>query len=389
MTEQDLNKLGRTLWNIVDQLLIQSRIVSHTTWTDCWEKLKMTDSNPSQFIIYQSEDGQTKLDVRFIDETVWLSQALMAELFGSSKQNIGQHLKNIFSEQELSEGSVVKDFFTTAADGKQYRTKHYNLDAIISVGYRVQSHTATRFRQWATQQLREYIVKGFVLDDERLKNPDQPFDYFEELTRRIQDIRTSEKRFYQKITDIYATSVDYDPTLDNSIRFFKTVQNKVHWAITGQTAAEIIQHRADSDKANMGLSNWRGAKVRKQDVVNAKNYLNEDELQALNNLIEQYLVFAEGQAMRRIAMSMNDWVTKLDGFLSLNDRDILNHAGKVSHQMAKQIAEQEYDKFKQQRLQSDASNADKHLEQLTKIADQLTASDKVKKDKSKTWQNKT
>lgn len=169
----------------------------------------MKDVNPSQFVIYQSEDGQIKLDVRFVDETVWLSQALMAELFSTTKQNIGQHLKNIFSEQELDEESVVKDFFTTAADGKQYRTRHYSLDAIISVGYRVQSHTATRFRQWATQQLREYIVKGFLLNDERLKNPDQPFDYFEELTRRIQDIRTSERRFYQKITDIYATSVDY------------------------------------------------------------------------------------------------------------------------------------------------------------------------------------
>ncbi|MBL1275657.1 MAG: virulence RhuM family protein [Ectothiorhodospiraceae bacterium] len=344
----------------------------------------MTDSNPSQFIIYQSEDGQTKLDVRFIDETVWLSQALLAELFSSSKQNIGQHLKNIFAEQELGENSVVKDFFTTAADGKQYRTKHYNLDAIISVGYRVQSHTATRFRQWATQRLREYIVKGFVLDDERLKNPDQPFDYFEELTRRIQDIRTSEKRFYQKITDIYATSMDYDPTLDSSIAFFKTVQNKIHWAITGQTAAEIIHHRADSEATNMGLSNWRGEKVRKQDVVNAKNYLNENELQALNNLVEQYLVFAEGQAMRRIAMSMSDWMTKLNGFLTLNDRDILNHAGKISHQLAKQIAEQEYEKFQQQRLKNDAINADEHLEQLTKIADQLTPPDKVKKDNKKT-----
>jgi len=344
----------------------------------------MTDSNPSQFIIYQSEDGQTKLDVRFIDETVWLSQALLGDLFSSSKQNIGQHLKNIFAEQELGENSVVKDFFTTAADGKQYRTKHYNLDAIISVGYRVQSHTATRFRQWATQRLREYIVKGFVLDDERLKNPDQPFDYFEELTRRIQDIRTSEKRFYQKITDIYATSMDYDPTLDSSIAFFKTVQNKIHWAITGQTAAEIIHHRADSEATNMGLSNWRGEKVRKQDVVNAKNYLNENELQALNNLVEQYLVFAEGQAMRRIAMSMSDWMTKLNGFLTLNDRDILNHAGKISHQLAKQIAEQEYEKFQQQRLKNDAINADEHLEQLTKIADQLTPPDKVKKDNKKT-----
>ncbi len=206
----------------------------------------MTDTNPSQFILYQSEGGQTRLDVRFVDETVWLTQALMAELFSTSKQNIGKHLKNIFTEQALDEYSVVKDFFTTAADSKQYRTKHYNLDAIISVGYRVQSHTATRFRQWATQHLREFIVKGFVLDDERLKNPDQPSDYFEELTRRIQDIRTSEKRFYQKITDIYATSVDYDPTQDSSIVFFKTVQNKVHWAITGLTAVEIIHQRADS-----------------------------------------------------------------------------------------------------------------------------------------------
>jgi hypothetical protein len=344
----------------------------------------MTDSNSSQFIIYQSKDGQIKLDVRFVDETVWLAQALMAELFSTSKQNIGQHLKNIFLEQELSEDSVVKDFFTTAADGKQSRTKHYNLDAIISVGYRVQSHTATRFRQWATQHLREFIVKGFVLDDERLKNPDQPFDYFEELTRRIQDIRTSEKRFYQKITDIYATSVDYDPTLDASISFFKTVQNKVHWAITGYTAAEIIHDRADSDKTNMGLTNWRGAKVRKQDVVNAKNYLNEDELQALNNLVEQYLVFAEGQAMRRISMTMSDWLTKLDGFLTLNDRDILNHAGKISHQMAKQLAEQEYGKFHHQRLHDETTQADKYLEQLTKTAEQLAEPDKAKKDNKKT-----
>ena len=343
--------------------------------------MEHSPDNPSQFIIYQSEDGQTKLDVRFVDETVWLSQALMAELFGSSKQNIGQHLKNIFSEQELSEESVVKDFFTTAADGKKYRTKHYNLDAIISVGYRVQSHTATRFRQWATRQLREYIVKGFVLDDERLKNPDQPFDYFDELTRRIADIRTSEKRFYQKITDIYATSVDYDPTLDSSIQFFKTVQNKVHWAITGQTAAEIISDRADSDKANMGLNTWRGAKVRKQDVVIAKNYLNEEELLALSNLVEQYLVFAEGQAMRRITMSMSDWLKKLDGFLALNDRDVLKHAGKVSHQMAKQLAEETYDSFHQQRLNTEAQQADGALEQPSQSADKLVSAKKPPKPK--------
>ncbi|MCI5119459.1 MAG: hydroxyacid dehydrogenase [Candidatus Electrothrix sp. LOE1_4_5] len=267
----------------------------------------------SQILIYQTEDGRTKIEVQLQGETVWLTQKHMADLFQSSKQNIGQHLKRIFEEGELEENSVVKKFFTTASDGKNYRTSFYNLDAIISVGYRIKSHVATRFRQWATRHIKEFIIKGFVLDDERLKNPDLPFDYFDELLRRIQDIRTSEKRFYRKITDIYATSIDYDPTLDISINFFKTVQNKMHWAITGHTAAEIIHERADHTKPNMGLMTWRGAKVRKGDVVNAKNYLNEEELLALNNLVEQYLVFAEGQAMRRIPMHMTDWIAKLDG----------------------------------------------------------------------------
>ena len=341
----------------------------------------MSENNPSQFILYQSENGETRLDVRFLDETVWLTQALMAELFGTTSENILMHLKNIYREGEIDQFSTTKDFLVVRSEGTRQvkrNLKHYNLDAIISVGYRVQSHTATRFRQWATQHLREFIVKGFLLDDERLKNPDLPFDYFEELTQRIQDIRTSEKRFYQKITDIYATSVDYDSALDTSISFFKTVQNKVHWAITGHTAAEIIHERADSSQANMGLTNWRGAKLRKQDVVNAKNYLNEDELRALSNLTEQYLVFAEGQAMRRIPMTMNDWATKLDGFLSLNDRDILNHAGKVSHQMAKQLAEQEYTSFHQQRLRNETSQADQYLEQLTKSAAQHAKTNKEK-----------
>lgn len=339
------------------------------------------DSNTSQFIIYQSEDGKTRLDVRFVDETVWLTQALMADLFSTTPENVLMHLKNIFSEGELDQNATTKDFLVVRQEGTRQvkrSLKHYNLDAIISVGYRVQSHTATRFRQWATRQLREYIVKGFVLDDERLKNPDQPFDYFEELTRRIQDIRTSEKRFYQKITDIYATSVDYDPTQDASISFFKTVQNKVHWAITGQTAAELIHHRADSSKPHMGLTNWRGAKVRKQDIANAKNYLTTDELSALNNLVEQYLVFAEGQAMRRIPMSMADWVKKLDGFLTLNDRDILDNAGKISHDMAKQHAEMQYELFHQQRQQLDTANADNCLADLSQLAHQL--SDKTRKN---------
>lgn len=334
----------------------------------------MTEHSNSQFIIYQTEDGQTRLEVRLQNETVWLSQKVMAELFQTSKQNISLHLKNIFEEQELTEKLVVKDFLTTATDGKNYSIKFYNLDCIISVGYRIKSHTATRFRQWATARLKEYLIKGFVLDDERLKNPDQPFDYFDELLQRIQDIRTSEKRFYQKITDIYATSIDYDPTQAVSIGFFKTVQNKLHWAITGKTAAEIIYQRSDSQKPDMGLTNWRGHKPRKQDVIIAKNYLNEDELSALNNLVEQYLVFAEGQAMRKIPMHMQDWVKKLDGFLVLNDRNILDHAGKVSHQFASQHANDEYEKYHNQRLKSEAEQAD--MEDFELLAKQISTKGK-------------
>jgi len=306
------------------------------------------DPSRGQFLVYQAEDGALKLDVRLEDETVWLTQALMAELFQSSKQNISHHINTIYEEGELLPEATVKKYLTVRQEGTREVKRlidYYNLDMIISVGYRVKSHVATRFRIWATQRLKEYIVKGFTLDDDRLKNPDQPFDYFEELTRRIQDIRTSERRFYQKITDIYATSIDYDPTMDISIDFFKTVQNKMHWAITGQTAAEIIHTRADADKPNMGLTSFRGAKPRKQDIVIAKNYLGEDELAALNNLVEQYLIFAEGQALRRIPMYMGGWIQKLDGFLTINDRDILTHAGRISHEMAKHSAQKEYEKF--------------------------------------------
>ena len=308
------------------------------------------EENNSQIIIYQTESGKTKLDVRFQDETVWLTQKLMAELFQTSVPNINIHLKNIFEEGELEENRTIKDFLIVQKEGsREVKRKQvfYNLDAIISVGYRIKSNVATKFRQWATGQLREYIVKGFVLDDERLKNPDLPFDYFEELEKRIQDIRTSEKRFYRKITDIYATSVDYDPTLEISISFFKTVQNKLHWAITGQTAAELITGRADSSKENMGLTTWRGSSIRKTDVSIAKNYLKEEELSALNNLVEQYLIFAQGQAQRRVPMYMNTWIEKLNGFLTLNDREILNNAGSISHEIGKENAEQEYLKFRE------------------------------------------
>ena len=331
----------------------------------------------SEIILYQAEDGGTRLQVRLQGETVWLTQKLMAELFQTSVPNVSMHIRNVFADGELLADSVVKEFLTTAADGKSYGTQHYNLDVIISVGYRVKSLRGTQFRIWATQRLREYIVKGFVLDDERLKNPDQPFDHFDELMRRIQDIRTSERRFYQKITDIYATSIDYDPTQEVSLLFFKTVQNKVHWAITGQTAAEIVHGRVDAAKPNLGLTNWRGAVIRKQDVAIAKNYLSEPELAALNNLVEQYLIFAQGQAMQRVPMHMADWVRKLDGFLTLNERDILTHAGRISHELAQAKAELEYDKFKA--LNADAPRpVDADFEQATKDLKKLPKPKKPK-----------
>jgi len=303
----------------------------------------------SQFLVYRTEDGKLKIDVRFQGETVWLSLNQLAQLFQRDKSVISRHIKNVFEEGELRpEGTVAKSATVQTEGEKQVsrEIEFYNLDVIISVGYRVKSLRGTQFRIWATQRLREYIVKGFVLDDERLKNPDQPFDYFEELTRRIQDIRTSERRFYQKITDIYATSIDYDPTQEISLLFFKTVQNKVHWAITGQTAAEIVHGRVDAAKPNLGLTNWRGAVIRKQEVAIAKNYLTEPELAALNNLVEQYLIFAQGQAMRRVPMHMADWIKKLDGFLRLNERDILTHAGRISHEMAQAKAEREYERYR-------------------------------------------
>ena len=342
---------------------------------------KPSPPSGGQFLVYQTQDGKLKLDVRFQGESVWLTQQHMAALFQTSVPNISMHIRNVFVEGELTAGSVVKESLTTAADSKNYATKFYNLDVIISVGYRVKSLRGTQFRIWATQRLREYIVKGFVLDDERLKNPDQSFDYFEELMRRIQDIRTSERRFYQKITDIYATSIDYDPTQEVSLLFFKTVQNKVHWAITGQTAAEIVHDRADAAKPNLGLTNWRGAVIRKPDIVIAKNYLTEPELAALNNLVEQYLIFAEGQAMRRVAMHMADWIKKLDAFLTLNERDILTHAGRISHEMALSKAELEYDKFKALTAGSPRP-VDGDFETAVKQLQKLPKSQKSKRPKS-------
>jgi len=326
-------------------------------------------SNPdSQIIIYQTESGRTKIEVRLQDETVWLTQKLIAELFQTTKQNISLHLNNIFAEKELDKNSVVKDFLTTAADGKKYKTRFYSLDVIIAVGYRVRSHRGTQFRRWATERLKEYVVKGFTMDDERLKQVQNiGSDYFDELLERIRDIRSSEKRFYLKICDIYKLAVDYDPKAKETIEFFKTVQNKLHFAISGKTAAEIIAERADVSKPNMGLTSWKGEKVRKQDVSIAKNYLNEQELQALNRIVTMYLDFAEDQAKRHKQMFMRDWRKKLDSFLQFNERNILEHAGKISHELAIARAESEYEKFNLNRIRDEdleESDFDRFVKQL-------------------------
>ena len=308
----------------------------------------------SQVILYQSEDGRTKLDVRLEGETVWLSQKQLTELFGKAKGTISEHIKHIFEDGELESEATVRLFRTVQIEGEREVTREvecYNLDMVLALGFRVRSPMAVRFRQWAADKLKEYIVKGFVLDDERLKNPQEGNDYFEELSRRIQDIRTSERRFYQKITDIYATSIDYDKDAALTQTFFATVQNKVHYAIHGQTAAEVITSRADRTQPNMGLTNWEGARIRKPDVSIAKNYLSEPELRALGNLVEQYLIFAQSQAERRIPMTMQDWITKLEGFLRLNDREVLTNAGKVSAELAKEHVEREFTEYRRQRGQ--------------------------------------
>ena len=333
----------------------------------------------SQIIIYKTENGETKIDVRFDGATVWLSLEQMAQLFDKAKSTINEHVLNIYKEGELEEALTIQKIGNS--DFLEKPTRYYSLDVIISVGYRVTSIQGTRFRQWATARLSEYIVKGFVLDDERLKNPDVPFDYFEELTRRIADIRTSEKRFYRKITDIYATSVDYDPTDEQSILFFKIVQNKVHYAITGNTAAEIVATRVSSKKPNIGLTNFRGSKPTKEETLVAKNYLNEEELLLLNNLVEQYLIFAEGQAMRRVPMYMKDWIQKLHGFLKLNDRNVLVGAGKISHEMAVEIAGKHFNAYKQNSTENVKDNFDSEVIPVIEIAKKKSISTSKKKSK--------
>ncbi|RZB29900.1 MAG: hypothetical protein SRB1_02180 [Desulfobacteraceae bacterium Eth-SRB1] len=341
----------------------------------------MTDNLPekqSDILIYQSKDGQTRIDVKLIDETVWLTQKLMAELFQVSVPTINEHLKNIFNDLELKKESVIREFRITAADGKSYKTNFYNLETILSVGYRVRSHRGIQFRIWATQRLKEYLIKGFVIDDERLKHPGQ-IDYFDELLERIRDIRASERRFYQKITDIYATSIDYDPNSEITQNFFASVQNKMHWAIHGHTAAELISKRADANKPNMGLTAWKGWVVRKGDIGIAKNYLTEQEISDLNLIINQYLDFAEFQARRHQAMYMKDWAGRLDDFLQVNRLNILETVGKITAQQAKELAESEYEKFsdrrrlEQDQLQSDFDKMVKQIEDKNRKAKKSVA----------------
>ena len=298
----------------------------------------------SNILIYQTEDGQTKIETLLVDETVWLTQAQMVDLLQTSKQNVSLHIKNIFTEGELTENSVVKDYLTTAADGKNYNTKHYNLDVIISVGYRVKSHRGTQFRIWATQRLKEYLVKGFVMDDERLKQAGGG-NYFDELLARIRDIRSSEKVFWRKILEIYATSIDYNPSTKATQLFFKTVQNKMHWAAHGHTAAELIYARSDSQQLNMGLTSFKGNLVHKSDTLIAKNYLNENELSLLNRIVTAYLEFAEIQAIRQTPMYMADWISKLDDFIKMTGGEVLTHAGKIAAKLAEEKAILEYNKF--------------------------------------------
>jgi len=343
---------------------------------------RMTDTSQpdSEILLYHTEDGGTRLQVRLQNETVWLTQKLMADLFDKDVRTINEHIQNIFADGELTAEAVVRKFRITAADGKTYDTQHYNLDVIISVGYRVKSLRGTQFRIWATQRLREYIVKGFAMDDERLKQSGGG-EYFDELLERIRDIRSSERVFWRKVLDIYATSADYDAQASASKQFFSTMQNKMHWAAHGQTAAEIIANRADSDKPNMGLMTWPGSRPRKADATVAKNYLTQKELGDLNLIVSFYLDFAELQARGRKVMMMRDWLSKLDDFMRISEREVLTHAGTVSHEIASARAAVEFERF---RRTDDAkpSPVEKHFVEALEQVKQLEKTKRSKKPRA-------
>lgn len=322
----------------------------------------MSDMEPrSQFLVYRDEEGNARIDVRFDGDTVWLTQVQLAELFDTSQQNISLHVQHVHEEGELPEAGTHKDYLSVRREGSRDVRRsltHYNLDMIISVGYRVRSRTATAFRIWATQQLREFIVKGFVLDDDRLKNPDLPFDYFDELLQRIQDIRTSERRFYEKITDVYATSADYEADVEITRTFFAKVQNKLHWAITGQTAAEVVRERADARRPTWA-SPPGGAATSASPISRSRRTTTPPTSSARSTTWSSSTWCSEGQARRRIPMRMADWITKLDGFLTLNDRDVLTYAGKVSHDLAVEHANAEFEKYRQRESPAVESDFDR------------------------------
>lgn len=322
-----------------------------------------------ELILYQTENGQTKIEVVLDNETVWLNQYQMEELFQTDRTSILRHIKNIYKTGELEETSTCAKIAQVRKEGSRNVSReilYYNLDVIISVGYRVKSHRGTQFRIWATQQLKEYLIKGFVLDDERLKSGHQ-MNYFDELLERIRDIRSSEKIFYQKVKDIYTTSIDYDKSVNLSQKFYATVQNKLHWAVHQHTAAELIAKRADAEKQNMGLTTWKSEKIRKSDVTVAKNYLSEDELKQLNLLVEQYLAFAQAQAQAKKPMYMKDWIKKLNDILTINEREILEHAGKIRKKVANEMAAEEYTKYHKQRLLTEKIQSLEHLEDEIKL----------------------
>ncbi len=330
-----------------------------------------TPENSSELIFYQTEDGKSRVQLHLHEGTVWLTQKLIADLYQVSVKTANEHLQNIYEEGELSPEATIRKFRIVQIEGNREVSRlvdHYRLETVLAVGYRVRSKRGRQFRQWATSQLQELLVKGFVMDDERLKEgTTQGADYFDELLQRIREIRASEKRFYQRIRDLYKLSIDYDKSADETRLFFQVVQNKLHWAITQQTAAEIIAQRADSSKPDMGLTSYKGAKVHKADVGVAKNYLKQEEIDELNRFVVMYLDYAESQALKRQPLYMADWRKKLDGFLQFNEKEILNHAGKVEMAVAKQLAEDEYEKFAARRSieESDQELAD-DLEQIRK-----------------------
>jgi hypothetical protein len=337
----------------------------------------------NQITIYETEDGKARIEVRFENENVWLTQKQMAELFDCSVDNVSLHLKNIFAEREFDEKAVTEEYSITASDGKKYKTRHYSLEAVIAVGYRVNSARGTQFRIWATDKLKSYILKGFALDKDRfIKGTRFSARYFDELLEEIREIRASERMVYQKITDIYATSADYSPNTAEAEKFFATVQNKLHFAITGQTAAEIIAERANSAKPFMGLTTWRKApkgKIMPGDIGIAKNYLQKEEIQKLNHIVTMYLDYAEFQASRGRLMRMKDWAQKLDAFLKFNEQDILTDKGRISHEVAIALAEKEYEAFRVEQDKRYISDFDKIVEKTKRLEKKISPKDKTKK----------